>query len=58
MKRLKNFLSGWVRTDEPRSECGSWIIIHVKHYICRVKTDSQENLKNLYVKRPIFLSYL
>ena len=32
------------------------IIIHVKHYICKVKTNSQENLKNLQVKAD-FLSW-
>ena len=26
----------------------------MKHYICRVKTDSQENLKNLQVNAPFF----
>ena len=32
--------------NQDQSE-GSSIIIHVEHYICKVKTDSQENLKNL-----------
>ena len=37
MKRFKTFLSGWARTDKLRSELRCSIIIHVKHYICRVK---------------------
>ena len=43
--------------NQDQSERGS-IIIHVKHYIYKVNTDSQENLENLPVKRPIFLSCL
>ena len=41
---FKTFLNGWARTNKPISERDSSIIIHVKHYICKVKTDSQENL--------------
>ena len=52
---LKTFLNELARTDRPKSEWGSSIIINVKHYICKVKTDSQENLKTLQVKRLIFL---
>ena len=37
----------------------SWTsLIHVKHYNCKIKTNSQENLKNLQVKSPVFLSCL
>ena len=47
MKQFKNVLDWLARTDKPRSESGSSIIIHVKHYICKVKADSQQNSKNL-----------
>ena len=44
MKQLINISEWMARTDKPRSELESSIIIYVKHYIGKVKTDSQENL--------------
>ena len=39
-------MNGWACTDKPKSELVSSIIIHVKRYICKVITDSQEKLEN------------
>ena len=37
----------WYGMDKPRLERKSLITNHVKDYICKVNTDSQQNLENL-----------
>ena len=46
-------MDGHALINQDQSE-GARLQFICKHYICKVKTDSQENLKSLQVKRPIF----
>ena len=48
-------MDGHAPINQDQREGGSSIIIHVKHYICKVKTDLPENLKN-YRQNTLFFS--